>query len=118
SPEKQTIQTRTNNAVTATQTQTMDSLGQVRTAYSVSGNHSAMIGNQVDVIGRFTQISDTYMGFYTNYQYNQQRLDKVQTNGSSALSSDPSVNAQYSYYANDLVDSIVYPTLSDGTKIV
>lgn len=52
SPEKQTIQTRTNNAVTATQTQTLDSLGQMRTAYSVSGNHSTMIGNQVDVIGR------------------------------------------------------------------
>ncbi|MNO31387.1 tRNA3(Ser)-specific nuclease WapA precursor [compost metagenome] len=65
-----------------------------------------------------TQINDSYMGFYTNYQYNKQRLDKVQTNGSSTLTSDASANVQYSYYANNLVNTIAYPTLTDGSKIV
>ncbi|KWX81034.1 hypothetical protein AMQ84_01365 [Paenibacillus riograndensis] len=117
-PQKQTIETRTNNTLTATQTQTLDSLGQVRNTYSLSGNHSAYIGNQRDVLGRMTQINDNYMGFYTNYLYNKQRLDKVQTNGGSTLTSDASANVQYSYYANNLVNTIAYPTLTDGSKIV
>ncbi|KWX80493.1 hypothetical protein AMQ84_03375 [Paenibacillus riograndensis] len=114
-PRNQVIQTLTNNVVTATQTQVMDSLGQVRSTSSVAGNHSAYIGNQRDVLGRMTQINDNYMGFYTNYQYNKQRLDKVQTNGSSTVTGAASANVQYSYFANDLVKSITYPTLTDGS---
>ncbi len=114
-PRNQVIQTLTNNQVTATQTQVMDSLGQVRSTYSVGGNHSAFILNQRDVLGRMTQINDSYMGFYTNYQYNKQRLDKIQTNGSSTLTSDASNNVRYSYLANNLVKSITYPTLTDNS---
>ncbi|OKP89736.1 hypothetical protein A3848_13160 [Paenibacillus sp. P32E] len=117
-PKQQTIQTLMNNAVTATQTQTLDSLGQVRNRYSLAGDHSANIGNQLDVVGRMTQINDSYMGFYSNYQYDKQRLDKVQTNGSSTLTSAASTNVQYSYFANNLVNTIAYPTLIDGSKIV
>ncbi|KWX77768.1 hypothetical protein AML91_07025 [Paenibacillus jilunlii] len=114
-PRTQVIQTLTNNVVTATQTQVMDSLGQVRSTSSVAGNHSAYIGNQRDVLGRMTQINDNYMGFYTNYLYNKQRLDKVQTNGGSTVTGAASANVQYSYFANDLVKSITYPTLTDGS---
>lgn len=89
----------------------------MRSYSALSANHSASIGNQLDVIGRMTQISDNYMGFYTNYQYNKQRLDKVQTNGSSTITSATSANVQYSYFANDLVKSITYPTLTDGSTL-
>ncbi len=114
-PRKQTVQTRTNNAVTATQTLTVDSLGQVRANYSVAGGHSALMENQVDVVGRLKQVSDRYMLFYTNYQYNNQRLEKVQTDGSSTINGSASSNVQYEYLANNQVKSITYPTLAGGS---
>ncbi|UQZ32242.1 hypothetical protein C2I18_00985 [Paenibacillus sp. PK3_47] len=117
-PQKKTIQALKNGVITATQTQTLDNLGQVRSTTLQAGNHSAVIGNKLDTLGRMTEINDTYMNFYTKYQYNKERLGKVQTNGSSTLNGDPSVNAQYSYYANNLVDTIEYPTLTDGSKLV
>ncbi|NOU78471.1 RHS repeat protein [Paenibacillus sp. LMG 31459] len=117
SASNQTLQTLKNNVITATQTQTQDSLGRVRSYSALSGNHSASIGNQLDIIGRVKQISDNYMGFYTNYQYTKQRLDKVQTNGSSTMTSAASANVQYSYFANDLVKSIAYPALTDGSVL-
>ncbi|WP_249899447.1 RHS repeat-associated core domain-containing protein [Paenibacillus sp. PK3_47] len=117
-PSKQTIQTLTNGVLTATQTQTLNELGQVRETYSVSGSHHARIGNELDSLGRITEISDTYMGFFTQYQYKKERLEKVQTDGSSILNGDPSVNALYSYTANNLVNTIEYPTLTDGSKLI
>lgn len=118
SPDKQTVLTLTNGVETASHTQTQNSLGQVRSVYSKSGAHAASIGNQLDVLGRMKQITDNYMGFSANYQYSKERLDKVQTNGSSTLNSDPSVNAQYSYYANNQIQRIVYPTLTDGSQLI
>ncbi|MBP2115936.1 polymorphic toxin-type HINT domain-containing protein [Paenibacillus silagei] len=112
------IQALKNGAIAATLTQTFDNLGQVRSAYVQSGTHSAYIANKLDTLGRMTELNDSYMSFYTKYQYNKVRLEKVQTNGSSTLSNDPSVNAQYSYYANNLVDTIVYPTLTDGSRLI
>ncbi|QUL56314.1 RHS repeat protein [Paenibacillus tritici] len=117
-PQQQTIQTFTNGVRTASHKQTLNSLGQLRSTYSESGGHTAWIGNQLDVLGRMTKITDNYMGFTANYQYQKERLDKVQTNGSSALNSDPSVNAQYSYEANNQIQRIVYPTLTDGSQLV
>ncbi|MEK4516727.1 RHS repeat-associated core domain-containing protein [Paenibacillus sp. FSL H8-0122] len=118
SPDKQTVRTLTNGVETASHTQTQNSLGQVSSVYSKSGAHAASIGNQLDVLGRMKQITDNYMGFSANYQYSKERLDKVQTNGSSTLNSDPSVNAQYSYYANNQIHRIVYPTLTDGSQLI
>ncbi|AKG34398.1 RHS repeat-associated core domain-containing protein [Paenibacillus durus] len=121
SPRYQSIKTYINGAEKATQRLQLDSLGQVRNNYSIayssngSGNHSAYILNQRDALGRITQLNDNYLNFYVNYQYNKQRLDKVQTNGSSAVNGDASANVQYSYYANDLVKSITYPPLTDGS---
>ncbi|WP_019909770.1 RHS repeat-associated core domain-containing protein [Paenibacillus sp. HW567] len=116
-PTNHAIKTFTNNVQTASQTQVVDSLNQVQSTYSVAGNHSSNILNQYDILGRITRVRDQYMGFYTNYQYNKQQLQKVQTNGSSTLSNDASVNVQYSYYPNNLVNSITYPTLTDGSTL-
>lgn len=118
SPDKQTVLTLTNGVETASHTQTQNSLGQVSSVYSKSGAHAASIGNQLDVLGRMTKITDNYMGFSANYQYQKERLDKVQTNGSSTLNSDPAVNAQYSYYANNQIHRITYPTLTDGSQLI
>ncbi|MEK4046824.1 RHS repeat-associated core domain-containing protein [Paenibacillus sp. FSL H8-0048] len=117
SPRKQTIQTLLNQAETAYQTITRDSLGQVRSIYGRSGSHYVSIGNQVDVLGRMTQISDQYMSFFTNYTYQQSRVTQVQTNGSAAVTGAASANAQYTYFGNDQVKSITYPTLTDGSTL-
>ncbi|MBP2114943.1 RHS repeat domain-containing protein [Paenibacillus silagei] len=117
SPKKQTIQTLLNQAETAYQTLTSDSLGQARSIYGRSGSHYVAIGNEVDVLGRMTQISDQYMGFFTNYTYQQSRVTQVQTNGSAAVTGAASANAQYTYFGNDQVKSITYPTLTDGSTL-
>lgn len=116
-PTNHTTKTFTNNQQTGSQTQTLDTLGQVRSTYSISGNHSANIINQYDVLGRLTSVQDQYFGLYTQYQYNKMQLQKVQTNGSSTITDNPSVNVTYSYYPNNLVDTITYPTLTDGTVL-
>lgn len=116
-PQYQSIKSYTNGAVTATQRLTLDSFNQVRQNYSVSGSHSAYIQNQRDALGRITQINDVYLGFHTNYQYLKTRLDKVQTNGNSTVSSSPADNAQYNYTADSRVKTITYPTLIDGSLL-
>lgn len=116
-PNYRSLKTLINSTVTASQTLIVDSLNQVRSSYSVAGNHSAYIVNQKDELGRMTKINDSYMNFFTNYQYDKLRLKKVQTNGSDTVNSDDSVNVQYSYYANNLINTITYPTLTDGSKL-
>ncbi|WP_246553681.1 RHS repeat domain-containing protein [Paenibacillus tritici] len=118
SPDKQTILTFTNGIQTASHTQTQNSLGQLRSTFSESGGHTAWVGNQLDVLGRMTQISDQYMSFFTNYTYQQQRLTQVQTNGSAVVTGSATANAQYTYFGNDSVKSITYPTLTDGSQLI
>ncbi|WP_342481462.1 RHS repeat-associated core domain-containing protein [Paenibacillus sp. FSL L8-0340] len=96
-------------------------MNQVRNDYSVgysttgAGGHSSYILNELDVLGRMTQINDSNLGFYVNYQFDSQRLINVQTNGSASLSKAASDNVQYSYYANGRVKTITYPPLTDGS---
>ncbi|MNB80321.1 tRNA(Glu)-specific nuclease WapA precursor [compost metagenome] len=122
SPSYQTTNQYTNDKLQSMQQIYVDSLNQVRSRYDVTYSsgvieHASNISKQLDVLGRITQLNDYYLNFYVNYQYNKQRLDKVQTNGSSTLTNDASANVQYSYYANNLVKSITYPTLTDGSTL-
>ncbi|MBW4085753.1 RHS repeat domain-containing protein [Paenibacillus sp. S150] len=110
-----TMQTLANGIQTASQTVTTDSWDRIRNVNSVAGNHSAYVSGQWDDLGQLSQIQDYYLSFTTNYQYTKERLDKVQTNGSSTLTSAASANVQYSYLANNQVKSITYPTLTDGS---
>ncbi|OMD59080.1 hypothetical protein BSK48_30320 [Paenibacillus odorifer] len=122
SPNLQTTKTYLNGTMKAVQSSSVNSLNQVR---SMSGTvypsgvaaHSAYILNQRDALGRMTQLNDSYLGFYVNYQYNKTRLDKVQTNGSSVVDSASAANVQYVYSANNLVKFIIYPTLTDGSVL-
>ncbi|WP_245863939.1 RHS repeat domain-containing protein [Paenibacillus donghaensis] len=111
------MKTYLNGSQTAAQSLTVDSLGRTRANQASVGSHSATIRNTLDTIDRMTQIQDVNLGFYTNYQYNKTRLDKVQTNGSAALTSAASANVQYSYTGNGLVQSITYPALTDGSVL-
>ncbi|WP_167336702.1 RHS repeat protein, partial [Paenibacillus camerounensis] len=115
-PQYHSVQTLTNNVVTAKQTQKVDSLGRVRSTTSVVGGYSASIVNTYDTIGRLNKLQDN-QATYTNYQYIKLQLKLVQTNGSDALNNAAAVNAQYSYYANNQVDTIIYPTLADGSAL-
>ncbi|MNB90640.1 tRNA nuclease WapA precursor [compost metagenome] len=122
SPSYQTTNQYTNDKLQSMQQIYVDSLNQVRNRYDIEYSsgvsvHASNIFNQRDVLGRITQLNDYYLNFYVNYQYNKQRLDKVQTNGSSSLTTDASTNVQYNYYANNLVKSITYPTLTDGSTL-
>ncbi|GGG05912.1 hypothetical protein GCM10010912_58210 [Paenibacillus albidus] len=122
SPRKHTTKRYENGVVQTTQQLTMDSLGQVRqnisTVHSSAGAfHIVNVLNQRDILGRITQVIDSYLNFYTHYQYNKQRLDKVQVNGGSALTSTAAANVQYSYYANGPVQSITYPALTNGSVL-
>ncbi|WP_379147446.1 polymorphic toxin-type HINT domain-containing protein [Paenibacillus sp. sgz500992] len=121
SPKYRTINSYVNGTVRATQKRYLDSMNQVRNDYSVgysstsAGGHSSYILNELDVLGRMTQINDYNLGFYVNYQFDSQRLINVQTNGSASLSKAASDNVQYSYYANGRVKTITYPPLTDGS---
>ncbi|WP_019909195.1 RHS repeat domain-containing protein [Paenibacillus sp. HW567] len=110
-----TIKSYTNGTETASLNETVDSLGRKRSYYAVAGNHSAYILSQKDAIGRSTQINDYFLNFYTNYQYDKQRINKVQTNGNQTIDGSASANVLYSYFANGQVQSITYPTLTDNS---
>jgi YD repeat-containing protein len=120
-PRNQTMKTSIQGVVRAKQELGMDNLDQARKSYSTiyspdgSASHTAYVLNQRDALGRITQLNDSFLNFYVNYQYNKERLDKVQTNGSAGLTGDASANVQYNYFANNLVKSITYPPLTGGS---
>ncbi|WP_238654562.1 RHS repeat domain-containing protein [Paenibacillus piscarius] len=92
-------------------------MGRKRAYYTVAGEHSAYILNQKDAVGRLTQINDYFLNFYTNYQYDKQRISKIQINGNQAIDSSSSANVVYNYFPNGLVQSITFPTLTDNTTL-
>ncbi len=110
-----------NGIMKATESLYYDSLGQLRsknsTGYSAfgAGSLTNTISNSLDVLGRMTQQTDYSRGLYVNYQYEKDRLSKVQTNGESALNNSAAANVQYNYFPNNLISSITYPTLADGS---
>ncbi|WP_405116038.1 RHS repeat-associated core domain-containing protein [Paenibacillus sp. FSL K6-1217] len=112
-----TILHYTNGIQTAFQNEIVDSMGRKRGYYTVAGEHSAYILNQKDATGRLTQINDYFLNFYTNYQYDKQRISKIQTNGNQAINSSSSANVVYNYFPNGLVQSIIFPTLTDNTTL-
>ncbi|WP_405111623.1 RHS repeat-associated core domain-containing protein [Paenibacillus sp. FSL K6-1217] len=117
-----TVTEKNGGPVKATHTQWNDSLNRIRAIYEeVNWNgavHNANITNTLDRMGRYTQVKDANLSFSTNFQYDRSRLLKVQTNGASALNGAASANAEYRYYPNGLVESITYPTLADGSRLV
>ncbi|AIQ73013.1 RHS repeat-associated core domain-containing protein [Paenibacillus odorifer] len=123
SPSNQTTKNFLNGTIQAMQRNTVNSLNQVRSTNTVAYSagavaHSAYIFNQRDALGRITQLNDYYLNFYVNYQFNKLRLDKVQTNGSATVSSAATANVQYNYTGVNLVKSISYPTLTDGSTLM
>ncbi|MCE3202638.1 RHS repeat domain-containing protein [Paenibacillus sonchi] len=112
-----TILSYTNGTQTASLNESIDSMGRKRSYYAVAGNHSAYILSQKDAIGRSTQINDYFLGFYTNYQYDKQRISKIQANGNQAIDGAASANVLYNYFANGQVQSIIYPTLTDNSTL-
>lgn len=122
SPSYQTTKNYLNGTIQAMQRNTVNSMNQVRSkntvAYSAgAATHTAYIYNQRDALSRITQLNDYYLNFYVNYTFNKLRLDKVQTNGSATVNSAPTANVQYSYTGNNLVKTITYPALTDGSLL-
>ncbi len=56
-------------------------------------------------------------GATTLYEYDKNRISKIQTNGSSTRNTDNSVNARYEFYEDGKLKSVTYPTLTDGEEL-
>ncbi len=59
--------------------------------------------------------TDTLLGFSTHYEYNKNRISKVQLDGNNIKNTSDSVNAVYEFYDDGKLKSISYPLLSDNT---
>jgi RHS repeat-associated protein len=56
-----------------------------------------------------------FFGFTANYEYDKNRLTKVQIDGNSARDTSDSVNVRYEYYADGKLKSVTYPALTDNS---
>ncbi|MEK4159517.1 MULTISPECIES: RHS repeat domain-containing protein [Paenibacillus] len=110
-----------NGTKVSLQTETIDNLKRVTTLLSSNtADYSASTAYAYDKANRTTRLTGTQSGigsFYVNYQYSKQRLNNVQTNGSSTLNTAATVNATYEYFPTGQVKTITYPTLADGTVL-
>jgi len=56
-------------------------------------------------------------GFAVYYEYDKNRISKVQLNGDGVKNSSDSVNARYEFYDDGKLKSVTYPTLNDGSVL-
>ena len=66
-------------------------------------------GNVTSVITGCINNNNTVNGFVTHYEYNKNRISKVQLNGSSIKNTEDGVNASYEFYPDGKLKSITYP---------
>ncbi len=87
----------------------------------VSGNGylSSALASQYDNAGRLTGVGALAQNnsFFSQYKYTNDRLTKVQTNGSQTVSASDADNATYEYYPDGKLKKITYPKLNDGTYL-
>ncbi|TNJ53556.1 RHS repeat protein, partial [Paenibacillus hemerocallicola] len=89
--------------------------GQLKVKSVTSEGHALSLTNTFDLAGKVTGVTNGY-GFTTAYHYDKVRVEKVQTNGSSANpGGDDSQYARYEYNPNGTLKTVTYPRLGDGT---
>ena len=73
-------------------------------------------GNIVSALhGTVDNVNEMTWGATTHYEYNKNRLSKVQINGSGTRNNSNSVNVSYEYYDDGKLKSVSYPALTDGS---
>lgn len=66
-------------------------------------------GNVVSVTAGWFYGENNLSGFSTHYEYDKNRISKVQLNGSHTKNTDDIVNASYEFYPDGKLKSITYP---------
>ncbi|MBQ8526598.1 MAG: RHS repeat-associated core domain-containing protein [Clostridia bacterium] len=73
-------------------------------------------GNIVSALhGIVDNVNETIWGATTHYEYNKNRLSKVQIDGEDTRNTADSVNVSYEYYDDGKLKSVTYPALTDGS---
>jgi len=111
-----------NGVKTSSYTSQMDLLKRISSiqVQGLNNTFTSSLGIQYDLNNRTTQYNiagGASTSFYTQFKYNRLRLDKVQTNGQLAINNSNAVNVNYTYYPNGQLESITYPTLTDGSVL-
>ena len=65
--------------------------------------------------GIVDNVNNTIWGATTHYEYNKNRLSKVQIDGARTRNTADSVNVSYEYYDDGKLKSVTYPALTDGS---
>ena len=75
-------------------------------------------GNIISALhGIADNTNGTIWGATTHYEYDKNRLSKVQIDGAETRNTSNSANVTYEYYDDGKLKSVTYPTLTDGTVI-
>lgn len=112
-----TIQTFLNGSSTATMTTQMDTKKRITSVNQTAASYSSSLALTYNANNQMTRQYSSITGVGVNYQYDRNRLDKVQMNGQSTLDTSDASNVKYGYYPNGQLDTVSYPPLSDGTII-
>jgi len=81
----------------------------INNSYDLNGNVISSLAGMVD------DTNETTWSFTTHYEYNKNRLTKVQIDGDSTRNTADSKNVQYEYYEDGKLKSVTYPALTDGS---
>ena len=75
-------------------------------------------GNIVSALhGIVDNVNETIWGATTHYEYDKNRLSKVQIDGEDTRNTADSVNVSYEYYDDGKLKSVTYPALTDGSTL-
>ena len=73
-------------------------------------------GNVLSVYsGLYDETNSVIWGFATNYEYDKNRLAKVQIDGNIDRDTADNANVRYEYYDDGKLKSVTYPALTDNT---
>ncbi|WP_127585102.1 RHS repeat domain-containing protein [Paenibacillus koleovorans] len=92
-----------------------NSAGQVKSKSIVSEGFTQTVTSEYNRLGALTSITNT--NYSTLFKYSKDRLEFVQTDGSSVANTSDAVNARYTYNPNGTLYSIIYPKLTDNTYL-
>jgi RHS repeat-associated protein len=90
--------------------------GQLASKSMSNEGYTQSTGFQYHMDGSLASVSDPF-NYTTQYKYDHNRINTVQTNGSAVVSTNEEDNAKYDYNANGTLQSVTYPKLADGTYV-
>ena len=80
-------------------------------SYSYDTNGNVLLA----YTGLYDGTNSVIWGFATNYEYNKNRLTKVQVDGNIDKDTTDNANVRYEYYADGKLKTVTYPALTDNS---